>query len=67
MSETINVKTTRWAEVDENGRLILPPDIAQQYGIQPGAQLRLDADANSVRLHRPTSHLAKVYLEPTND
>ena len=66
MSETINVKSTHWAEVDENGRLILPPEIAQQYGIKPGAQLRLDADTNSVRLHRPVSHLAKVYLEPTN-
>ncbi len=66
MSDTVDVKKTLWAEVDENGRLILPPEIAQQYGIKPGAQLRLDADTNSVRLHRPVSHLAKVYLEPTN-
>jgi len=66
MSETIHVKKTEWAEVDENGRLILPSDVAQRYGIQPGARLRLDAETNSLRLHRPTSHLAKVYLEPTN-
>ena len=66
MSDTVDVKKTLWAEVDDNGRLILPPEIAQQYGIKPGAQLRLDADTNSVRLHRPVSHLAKVYLEPTN-
>ena len=66
MSDTVDVKKTLWAEVDDNGRLILPPEIAQQYGIKPGAQLRLDADSNSVTLHRPVSHLAKVYLEPTN-
>lgn len=32
----MNVKTTLWAEVDENGRLALPPEIAAQYGLQPG-------------------------------
>ncbi len=66
MDNTTDVKKTVWAEVDENGRLILPPEIAQQYGVVPGSRLRLDAETNSVRLHRPVTQLAKVYLEPTN-
>ena len=35
-------QTTAWAEVDENGRLILPPELARQYGLNPGSKVRLD-------------------------
>ena len=62
----MDVKTTLWAEVDENGRLILPPEITAQFGVQPGSRLRLDAEKNTVRLHRPITHLTKIYVEPTN-
>ena len=34
--------TTAWAEVDEQGRLILPPEVARQYGLNPGSKVRLD-------------------------
>ena len=57
---------THWAEVDEQGRLVLPPEVAARYGLEPGARARLDMDSNSVRLHRPVTHLAKLYIEPTN-
>ena len=57
--------TTAWAEVDENGRLILPPEVAQQYGLLPGAKVRLDEGHNFVKMHRPVTHLTKVYIEPT--
>jgi len=57
--------TTAWAEVDENGRLILPPEVAQQYGLTPGSKVRLDEGHNFVRMHRPVTHLTKVYIEPT--
>lgn len=57
--------TTAWAEVDEQGRLILPPEVAQQYGLTPGAKVRLDEGHNFVRMHRPVTHLTKVYIEPT--
>ena len=56
---------TQWAEVDEEGRLILPAGLAEQFGLNPGARLRLDKENNSFRMHRPTTHLAKVYIEPT--
>lgn len=55
-----------WAEVDEQGRLILPAEIAKQYGIQPGSRLRVERGKNDVRLHRPAVQLAKIYIEPTN-
>ncbi len=57
--------TTAWAEVDENGRLILPPEVAQQYGLMPGSKVRLDEGHNFVRMHRPVTHLTKIYIEPT--
>ena len=57
--------TTAWAEVDENGRLILPPELARQYGLNPGTKVRLDEGHNFVKMHRPVTHLTKVYIEPT--
>ena len=64
--ENISVKpTTAWAEVDENGRLVIPPDVVERYGLQPGAKVRLDEGENFVRMHRPVTHLTKVYIEPT--
>lgn len=58
-------QTVAWAEVDENGRLILPPEVARQYGLNPGSKVRLDEGQNFVRMHRPVTHLTKVYIEPT--
>lgn len=62
----MSIKPTNWAEIDENGRLCLPPELAERYGFTPGSRVRVDLDANTMRLHRPVSHLAKLYLEPTN-
>jgi len=57
--------TTAWAEVDEQGRLILPPEVADSYGLTPGSKVRLDEGENFVRMHRPVTQLNKVYIEPT--
>lgn len=66
MPDTISTKpTTAWAEVDQQGRLILPSEVAANYGLQPGAKVRLDEGQNFVRMHRPVTHLTKVYIEPT--
>lgn len=58
-------KKTAWAEVDAEGRLMLPASIAARLGLKPGARVRIDEDVNSIRLHRSVTHLAKVYVEPT--
>jgi len=63
MTSTKN--TTAWAEVDESGRLVLPPDVIEKLGLKPGVKVRLDEGENFVRMHRPVTHLTKVYIEPT--
>lgn len=55
-----------WIEVDEEGRLVLPPEVREAYGIRPGAPIRIKEGPKVLRLHRPTSHLARVYVEPTS-
>jgi MoaA/NifB/PqqE/SkfB family radical SAM enzyme len=57
---------SNWAEVDEHGRLILPQELVAKYGLKPGAKVRLDESGNFVRMHRPVTHLTKVYIEPTS-
>lgn len=55
-----------WGYVDEEGRLVISPEMRRSMGLEPGARLRLERDGNTIRMHRPLSHLAKVYIEPTN-
>ncbi|MBN1316638.1 MAG: radical SAM protein, partial [Anaerolineales bacterium] len=56
----------RYAQFDEEGRLVFPADLHKTMGIQPGARVIVETDTNKVMLHRPVTHLAKVYIEPTN-
>lgn len=62
----MNSKATLWGEVDEQGRLIFPPEMAAQFGLQPGAKFRVQNGGNRIQLHRPVTHLTKVYIEPTD-
>jgi len=54
-----------WAEVDAEGRLLLPPEMAEGFGLKPGMRLRVDKGENHFRFHRPVTQLTKVYVEPT--
>jgi MoaA/NifB/PqqE/SkfB family radical SAM enzyme len=54
------------ADVDEEGRLVLPKDLVSQYGLKPGAQVLIDEKATGLHVHTPVGHLKKVYIEPTN-
>lgn len=62
----MNVLEPLWANVDENGHLELPAEVMTQLGVEPGTRLRLELGANNIKLHRPISQLAKIYIEPTN-
>jgi len=53
-------------QVDEEGRLVLPTELIKQYELRHGAKIRIDKSLNGLHLHRPATHLAKVYIEPTN-
>ncbi len=66
LAQTLSSRSTDWAYVDEQGRLVLPPDLASRFGLHPGAQMRLEQEGNSIRLHRPVTHLAKLFIEPTD-
>jgi MoaA/NifB/PqqE/SkfB family radical SAM enzyme len=62
----METKPTLWAEVDEQGRMLLPAGIAERFGLQPGARMRIDEGANDIRFHRPSTQLTKIYIEPTD-
>jgi bifunctional DNA-binding transcriptional regulator/antitoxin component of YhaV-PrlF toxin-antitoxin module len=53
-------------EVDDQGRLVIPPDAAARMGIVPGSRLRLREDESGARISRSTGHLARLYVEPTS-
>jgi MoaA/NifB/PqqE/SkfB family radical SAM enzyme len=65
MEKMITAKKTEWAQVNDQGDLIIPREMAAQFGLKPGARVRLESDMNHVRLHRPVTHLNKIYVEPT--
>ncbi len=53
-------------EVDEAGNVVVPPALAERFGLKPGTKMRIEAGPNGFRLRRPVTQLAKVYVEPTN-
>ena len=55
-----------WIEADKQGRLVLPPEVAEHYGIQPGNQMLMREGSKGLHLQRPITQLAKVYVEPTS-
>jgi MoaA/NifB/PqqE/SkfB family radical SAM enzyme len=54
------------AEVSQEGHLVLPDDIVRQYGMSPGARVRIEGNANRIVVLRSVTQLAKVYIEPTS-
>jgi MoaA/NifB/PqqE/SkfB family radical SAM enzyme len=54
------------AKVDEEGRLLLSPEFVSHCGLKPGVEVRIEEGVYGLRLNRPVTHLAKVYIEPTN-
>ncbi len=57
----------QWSvEFDNEGRLILPPELASLYGLEAGVQIRIDQKRNGLYLRRPVTNLAKIYIEVTN-
>ncbi len=63
---TVSTKpTTAWAKVNEDGDLVIPKGVIERFGFNPGSSIRIDEGTNFVRLHRPITHLTKIYIEPT--
>jgi MoaA/NifB/PqqE/SkfB family radical SAM enzyme len=51
---------------DDQGNIVVPPIIAQKFGLRPGIDLLLEEADDEMIFRRPVSHLAKVYIEPTS-
>ena len=62
----MNQKQLLKASIDEYGRMVFPPEIALRFGIKPVIDVYLDEGSNEIRLLRPTTQLAKIYIEVTN-
>jgi MoaA/NifB/PqqE/SkfB family radical SAM enzyme len=54
------------AQIDEKGQLVIPGELAARFGFEPGASVYIEEGNDEIRLHRPVSKLAKVYIEVTN-
>jgi len=58
--------SSAYAVVDDDGGLRLPPEVVRALGLKPGARAYLESGEDALLLHRPVSHLARVYVEPTS-
>jgi MoaA/NifB/PqqE/SkfB family radical SAM enzyme len=52
--------------VDGQGQISLPPDIAQNLGLEPGGELLLRITPDGILLRPSLSQLRKVYIEPSS-
>ena len=62
MEKMLTAKPTLGAEVNARGDLVIPHDVAERFGLAPGARVRLEDETNHVRLHRPVA--AAIYGIP---
>jgi len=62
----MKLKTKLRAHVDDEGRLVFPPEVVSRFGLKPGARVYIDEKSNALHLRRPVTHLAKVYIKPKN-
>ena len=51
--------------VNTDGSITLPAELAQRSGILPGAPLCIEEVDRYLLIHRPITHLDRVYIEPT--
>lgn len=54
------------AFADENGQLVLPPEIIKILGIDAGANLRIVANKDRIEIYPNIHSLARIYIEPTS-
>ena len=52
--------------VDDQGRLIIPQELAAHLGLAPGSSVPATEFRDGLLLGRPASRLARLYIEPTN-
>jgi MoaA/NifB/PqqE/SkfB family radical SAM enzyme len=55
-----------YANTDEKGHLILPPEVSASFGIKPNSRLLIKKGSNNLQITRPVEQLHKLYIEVTN-
>jgi MoaA/NifB/PqqE/SkfB family radical SAM enzyme len=60
------VQAPRPAALDAQNRLVLPPEVLRDFGLESGGELSLRITPEGVVLRPPLSQLRKVYIEPTS-
>lgn len=55
-----------YAHIDEQGRVILPVDLAKEWGLSPGDRMRVEPDGEGLHLRQPLTTLRRAYIELTN-
>jgi MoaA/NifB/PqqE/SkfB family radical SAM enzyme len=53
--------------VDASGNLVVPAELAERFGLRPGARVHYDEGPHGLLLHRPVGQLARLYVEPTTE
>jgi MoaA/NifB/PqqE/SkfB family radical SAM enzyme len=51
--------------LDDQGHLVLPPELIEQFGFVDGAAVRVEERGDAITFGRTSASLARVYLEPT--
>lgn len=55
-----------YARINEQGEVVLPPQVAKDLGIAPGDELRIESNGRGAHLHPSIHRLKRVYVEVTN-
>ena len=56
----------QWLHIDDRGRLVLPAELSERLGLQPGMSVLVEEEAHALRIKRSPHSLARVYVEVTN-
>jgi len=54
------------AIVDDEGRIVLPPEVAARFGLKPGSRIPFAESEDDLHLRKPITQLSKLYVEATN-
>jgi MoaA/NifB/PqqE/SkfB family radical SAM enzyme len=52
-------------QVDDRGRLVMPPQVTERFGLVPGAAVRAVDRGDTLAIDRSIDSLARIYVEPT--
>lgn len=55
-----------YAHVNERNEVVLPAHVAEELGIVPGDELRVEPNGHGIYVHSPVNALKRVYVEVTN-